>query len=174
MKKSLLALLLGVGMLAPSFAPVLADTLQPGTLIKASGPAVYWYSAVNNRRYVFPNTDTFYTWFSPREFGRINTISDAELAAVRIAGTMSYRPATRLVKINTDPKVYVIEYGNTLRWIETEAVAAAMYGPSWSNFVDSVPDASFVNYTVGRSIATPSDFTPVPALTPDDVIRIIR
>ncbi len=174
MKKSLLALLLGVGMLAPSFAPVLADTLYPSTLIKGSGPAVYWYSAVDSRRYVFPNTDTFYSWFPPSQLARVNVMSDAEIVAIRIGGTMTYRPSTRLLKIATDPKVYVVERGNVLRWLESESVAAAMYGSRWDLLVDTVPDAFFVNYAVGASIATPSSFNPAATFTPDDVIRASR
>lgn len=172
MKKLLLASLLGVGMLVPSLAPVLADTLQPATLIKGSGPAVYWYSGVDSRRYVFPNTDTFYSWFPPSQLARVNVMTDAEVAAIRLGGTMTYRPSTRLLKISTDPKVYVVERGTVLRWLETESVAAAMYGSRWSLFVDTVPDAFFVGYSVGASITTPSDFSPVATFTPDDVVRV--
>lgn len=172
MKLPFIALLLSLSLLTPSIQPAFAQTApQPGTLIKGSGTTVYWYSNATRRRHAFPNMNTFYTWFTPNDFFRVNNITDAELAALPLGPSITYRPATRLMKITTDPKVYVVESGNTIRWIETEAVAIAMYGPHWQQFIDDVPDAFFVNYTTGRPIATPTAFAPGVALTPDAVIR---
>lgn len=172
MKKSLFALLASASLLAPSALPVLAQTApRPGTLIKGSGTAVYWYSSVDNRRHVFPNMKTFFTWFSPYDFERINTISDAELGAIQIGDNITYRPGTKLIKITTDPKVYVVEQGHSLRWIESESVAIDMYGPHWQQFIDDVPDAFFVNYSVGPSLRAASAFRPTATFTPDATLR---
>ncbi len=139
----------GVGAFAvPSVAS--AATLMNGDLIKASGPAVYYFQ--NNRRYVFPNETTYRSWFS--DFSGVRTISDSELSAIMIGGNVTIRPGTNLVKITTDPKVYAVTRGGTLRWVETESVATALFGSNWARRVVDVPDAFFVNYTIGSSLAT--------------------
>lgn len=172
MKKIFFAWLTAVSLLVPSFLPVLAQsTPRPGTLIKGSGTAVYWYSSVDNRRHVFPNMKTFFTWFSPYDFNQVNTILDSELAAIAIGDNITYRPAARLLKIDTDPKVYAVESGRTLRWIQSESLAASLYGPHWQQYIDDVPDAFFTNYTVGAPIRTRASYVPVAALTPEDSLR---
>lgn len=173
MKLPFIAFFLSLSFLAPSVKPALAQTApQPGTLIvTASNPAVYWYSNARRQRYVFPNLNTFYTWFGPSDFYRVNRISDADMAMLRIGGTLTYRPGSRLVKITTDPKVYVVEATSTIRWIESEPVAAAMYGPHWQQFIDDVPDAFFTGYTIGAPISHPRDYRPSATFTPDDILR---
>lgn len=149
------------------FAPVLAsaETMPvSGRLIQASGPAIYWQTS--GGRSVFPNEETFYSWFSPYDFARIVHISDAEMASLRIEGNISYRPGSRLLKITTDPRVYAVDNRGVLRPIESESAAAALYGPNWAQFIDDVPDAFFVSYTIGAPIRRPSDFHPTTALTP--------
>lgn len=132
-----------------------AATLVSGDLIKASGPAVYYYGA-DGKRYVFPNEKTYMTWYS--DFSSVKTITDDELAAISIGGNATYKPGVKMVKITTDPKVYAVDQGGSLRWIESEAVASALYGSAWNKVIDDVPDAFFVNYTVGTSIAVASSF----------------
>ncbi|MBP9863865.1 hypothetical protein KBC54_00240 [Patescibacteria group bacterium] len=140
----------GVGSLAlPSVAS--AATLSGGDLIKASGPAVYFYAA-DGKRYVFPNEKTYMSWYA--DFSSVKTITDAELAAVQIGGNVTLRSGTKLVKITTDPKTYAVTPGGVLHWIESEAVAKALYGNAWASRVVDVADGFFVNYTVGSSVST--------------------
>ena len=88
-----------------------------------------------------------------REFliGR-KTITDAELAALTIGGNVTYKPGVKMVKITTDPKVYAVDKGGSLRWVESEAIATSLYGATWNTKIDDVSDA-FVNYVVGASIS---------------------
>ena len=140
----------GAGSLALPLAAQ-AATLNAGDLIKASGPAVYFYDN-DGKRYVFPNEKTYFSWFS--DFSSVKTITDAELAAIMIGGNVTVRPGTKLVKITTDPKVYAVSKCGTLHWIESEAVAKALYGDAWATRVIDVPDSFFVNYSIGSSIST--------------------
>lgn len=128
-----------------------AATLTAGTLIKASGAAVYYYAS-NGKRYVFPNEKTYKTWFN--DFSSVVTITDAELAAIQIGGNIVYRPGTRLVKITTDPKVYAVSAHGTLHWITSEALATQLYGANWNQMIDDVSDAFFTNYTYGADITS--------------------
>lgn len=139
----------GVGSLA---LPAVARAATPGDLIKASGPAVYYY-AVDNKRYVFPNEKTYFSWFS--DFSSVRTISDAELASILIGGNVTVRPGTMMVKIQTDPKTYAVSHDGVLHWVESEAVASALYGANWNQRIWDVPDSFFPNYTVGSSLSSP-------------------
>lgn len=141
---------LGGALLVPSMAQ--AATLSPGDLIKASGPAVYYYAA-DGKRYVFPNEKTYFSWYTG--FSSVVTITDAELAAITIGGNVTVRPGTKLVKITTDPKTYAVTGScATLHWIQTEEIAKKLYGNSWNTRVVDVPDAFFVDYQVGSAVTT--------------------
>jgi hypothetical protein len=126
-----------------------AATLNAGDLIKASGPAVYYYAA-NGKRYVFPNEKTYFTWYSG--FSSVKTITDAELAAIMIGGNVTYRPGVKMVKITTDPKVYAVSNGGVLRHVPSEACAVTLHGANWNTQIEDVPDGFFVNYSVGAAI----------------------
>lgn len=161
------SLVLGASILLPSIA---SAAPQMGSLIKGSGEAVYWYST-NGHRYVFPNDRTFYTWFSPYDFRSIDRISDTELAAIPISGNVTYRPGARMIKLPTDPRVYAVDNFGQARPIESETVAAALYGSRWRTLIDDVPDAFFVNYTLGIPIRSAAAFRPNLTLTPDGDVR---
>lgn len=133
-----------------SLAPAQAATLVAGDLIKASGPAVYYYTS-DGKRAPFPNEKVFNSWYVG--FGKVKTITDAELAALSLSGTnMTYRPGTRLAKITTDPKVYAVEPGGSLRWVKDEATAKALYGDTWNKQIDDVADVFFTNYSKGADV----------------------
>ncbi len=149
---SFVTILWSVGAGALAF-PVSAQaaTLTNGDLIKASGPAVYFY-ATDGKRYVFPDEKTYFSWFN--DFSSVKTITDAELAAIMIGGNVTVRPGTKLVKITTDPKTYAVTKCGTLHWIESEAIAKALYGDAWATRVIDVSDSFFVNYTTGSSVSS--------------------
>jgi hypothetical protein len=141
---------MGGALLFPSVAQ--AATLSPGDLIKASGPAVYYYAA-DGKRYVFPNEKTYFSWYS--DFSSVVTITDAELAAILIGGNVTIRPGTKLVKITTDPKTYAVsDRCGMLHWIESETIAQQLYGDAWNQRIVDVPDAFFVDYSIGSSISS--------------------
>lgn len=134
-----------------------AAALTPGDLIKASRPSVYYYGA-DGKRYVFPNERTFKSWYF--DFSGVKKITDTELAAITIGGNVTYRPGVKMVKIETDPKVYALGKGGVLRWIASEEIALSLYGANWSRQIDDLPDEFFTNYTVGSPINNVSDFIP--------------
>jgi len=79
----------------------------------------------------------------------VKTVSDQFLASIPLAANIRYRPGTRLIKIQSDPKVYFLEDVKTLRWIQTEDDAIALYGDVWTNEVRDVPVTFFGDYTLG-------------------------
>lgn len=159
MKKSLLVLaLLLTSCLALDQA---SAAIIPGSLIKGSGPTIY-YAAGDGRRYVFPNAGTYLSWFV--DFTSVKNVTDQELATIPLKGNVTYRPGVRLLKIQSDPKVYAVDAKGTLRWLQTEALALKLYGAEWNKNIDDVSDAFFVNYVMGAPIAAESDFSPETAV----------
>jgi len=110
-----------------------------------------YYCGTDQKRYVFPNNKTYFSWFD--DFAEVQEISAAKLAAIPLVGNVTYRPGVKLVKIITDPKVYAIDSGGTLRWVSTPAIAAKLYGKNWADQVDDIADVFFVNYRVGEPIS---------------------
>jgi len=123
---------------------------SPGTLVKGgSSPSVY-YCGADGKRYVFVNDKDYFSWYP--DFSTVTTISDDALGSIMIGGNVTYRPGSRMVKIVSDPRVYVVARGGVLRWVETEAEAASLYGADWNKTIDDISDSFFVNYKVGTPI----------------------
>ena len=132
------------------FAPKIASAASAGDVVKsAASPAVYYFGS-DGKRYVFPNAPTYFTWYA--DFAAVKTVSADELASMPIGGDVTYRPGTRLVKIQTDPKVYAVSKGGVLRHVVGEAVARCLLGGNWNAQIDDVPDAFFVDYRVGAPV----------------------
>ena len=128
---------------------VVSPLCVSGSLIKGTPPAVY-YCGEDGKRYVFVNDKAYFSWYP--DFSTVQTVSDATIASITIGGNVTYRPGTRMVKIQSDPRVYAVARGGVLRWVETEAAAARLYGANWNTTIDDVPDSFFVNYKIGDPI----------------------
>ena len=155
---SILLALAFAAALGADVKPAKADvSLTSGDLIKtATNSAVYYYGA-NGKRYVFPNEKTYKTWYA--NFLSVKTITASEMAEIQIGGNVTYRPGVKMIKIQSDPKVYAISKGGTLRWIQTEALATALYGTDWNKKIDDLSDAFFINYKVGTTITASTDYS---------------
>ncbi|MEA3248927.1 MAG: hypothetical protein U9Q03_01045 [Patescibacteria group bacterium] len=114
--------------------------------------AVYYIDA-DFRRRAFPNQRIYESWYG--DFSGVQEISAEDMAKIRLAGNIRYRPGTRLIKIPSIPKVYAVEPGGVLRWIETEAAAKALFGDDWSQRVDDVSETFFTEYTEGTPLVAP-------------------
>ena len=141
--------------------------VQSGSLIRGTTFAAVYYLGRDGFRYVFPNDKTYFTWYA--NFDSVKFVSDADLAKIQIGGNVTYRPGSRMVKINSDPKVYAVDENGALRWMMTEEIAIGTYGASWNTMIDDVPDAFFGNYRAGSNVESAADFVPadVSASTPD-------
>src|SRR3989344_1512383 len=151
-----------VGLLA---TPLAVGAAVSGDLIKlqcATGAGVsdpckaVYYLGADGKRYVFPNEKTYKTWYS--DFSGVQIVSSTEMSSYAIGGNVTYRPGVKLVKITTDPKVYAVASNGSLRWVTTAAIAESLYGSSWASMVEDVPDAFFVNYTVGSDVNAAADY----------------
>jgi len=146
-----------------TFQAGLSLALPVGTLIKIpddndvktlSDTAVYYYAS-NGKRYVFPNEKTYFTWYS--DFGNVRVIPIDQMSLIPIGGNVTYRPASKLVKFQTDVKTYLPTKGGVLRWVTTEDIARTWFGDNWNKQVDDISEAFYVNYKFGDPIGGPYD-----------------
>src|SRR3989344_3979487 len=135
--------------LAPE-PPKLAGTVLVGTKVKTK-----FYLAKDGKRYVFPDdTKTFETWKSV--LPPVKNVSQEQLESYPLGGNVWYRPGTRLIRIQSDPRVFVVAHGGVLRAIN-DGNALAIFGSPWVALVDTLQDYYFTNYTIGEPVGGPSD-----------------
>ncbi|OIO52218.1 hypothetical protein COY93_04290 [Candidatus Uhrbacteria bacterium CG_4_10_14_0_8_um_filter_58_22] len=121
-----------------------------GSLIKSADSSAVYYCGADGKRYTFPHERIFYTWFE--DFDDVIVIDAETLARIPLGGNVMYRPGRRMIKIQSDPKVYAVIRGGVLRWVTTERVAQEIYGDDWNQMIDDVNVAFFFSYTIGEPI----------------------
>jgi len=154
------SLALVAGMMMPLSAN--AQAFNPGTLIKGESFSAVYYFAEDGKRYVFPNEKTYFTWFE--NFDDVISVDDKTLGTIPIGGNVTYRPGKKMVKITTDPKVYVVDKGGVLRHVDSEQLAETFYNINWNQQIDDIPDAFFINYKMGSAIETAAEYAPADVL----------
>jgi len=147
------------------FLPMTAAAAAPGDLLKLECPAgsgadhpcraVYFWGA-DGKRHAFPNAATYFTWYP--DFSGVLTVDAGTLAALPLGRNVNYRPGGRLLKIPSAPSVYAVEPGGELRPLNSEAAAAALYGPDWNRLVDDLSEAFVTDYRFGEPIASAADY----------------
>lgn len=155
-----------------AFTPLFASALSPAqpTLIRAPSSSAVYYALPDGRRFTFPNERIYRSWFS--DFSSVRAVSSQELASYQLAGAVVYHPG-QLIKITTDPKVYVVTQNGVLRWLETESVAERVAGTSWASLVHDLPDELFPAYTIGSPVnQRDTSFHLAPLLTASESIAM--
>jgi len=130
--------------------PATASLCTAGSLIRTPLISSVYYCGTDGQRYVFPNAQTYATWY--QDFSTVKVISVADMSQISLGGNVTYRPGVKLVKIQTDSRVYAVDRNGTLRYLTTPALAVKYYGTAWAKKVADIPDAFFTNYKLGNSV----------------------
>ncbi len=117
--------------------------------------AVYYIGA-DGRRHAFSNDKVYFTWYT--SFAGVRVVSASALAEIPLGANVTYKPGVRLVKFQTDPKVYAVA-GRQLRPITSEAVALSLYGSTWNRQIDDISDAFYTDYQFGSEIRSAADYS---------------
>jgi hypothetical protein len=131
-----------------------AKAVVAGDVIQGIGLPTLYYLDSEGVRHPFPNDRTYFTWYTG--FSNIKKIPQSRLRDYPLGDAVRYRAGTRLIKVRTDPKVYAVEYGGTLRWITSAYLAEQLYGKRWNTLIDDLPDVFFSLYKRGDDITTSS------------------
>jgi len=109
-------------------------------------PAVYLIQ--NGQRRLFPNLLVYRSWFG-NDTSQIEIISSEELNQYARGANMRFQPGS-LVKITTDPKVYLVTSDGVLQWIVSEQVFHSL-NLDFGNVRD-VSDTLFLDYQFDNPI----------------------
>jgi len=108
------------------------------------------------RRRPFVNNQTFFTWQD--SFDSVVVVTDATLASLDLGVPMLPKAQVVMMKIQSDPKVYVIEGDNILRWVQGETVAQELYGEDWSDYIIDVEPTFFARFKMGEGVSSAQDY----------------
>ncbi|MFA5854149.1 MAG: delta-60 repeat domain-containing protein [Patescibacteria group bacterium] len=116
------------------------------SLIRTASQNAVYYCGANGKRYVFPNEKIYFSWYA--DFSTVTVVSDETMASIQIGGNVTYKPGSRMIKVESDPKTYVVSRGGQLRHVTTEAIAISLYGTTWNTKIDDLPVGFFTDYTI--------------------------
>lgn len=125
---------------------------ETDSLIRIQSISSVYYCGADGKRYVFPNHQTYSSWYD--NFDSVSVISLDDMSKISLGGNVTYRPGMKLLKIQTDPKVYAVEKNGTLRHLTSPELAAKYYGADWAKKIDDVPDTFFMDYNLGLPITS--------------------
>lgn len=121
-----------------------------GHVVRTIASSTLYCLLAGPSRLVFPNEKTFFSWFP--DFSGVEYIRPDDLPAYPLIGNVTMK-AGSLVKIATDPRVYMVSDSiGTLRWVQTERRAAELFGADWAGKVRDVPDSFFADYRIGAPV----------------------
>jgi len=136
--------------------PTVDDSeLQSNDLIKLADSDAVYVIGDDGKRHPFPNEVTFYSW--GYSFENVTVVDTATMSSYLIGGSVTVKPGSYLVKIQSVPKVYAVAPNHTLRWIDSEETAVEVFGAGWANEVIDVSDAFWPDYTAGELIDSADD-----------------
>ena len=159
-KVNLLAgLMLAIGFIGLTLEPVKAEgDATAGSIIKGEGLSTLYYLGEDGKRYVFPNSKTYFSWFA--DFSEVVEVPLEDLYNYPLGGNVRYKPGSLLLKIKTDLKVYAVGENGKLHWVKDEGIAQSLYGANWNLLIDDVPDSFFTNYQVDVPVETADGYDP--------------
>jgi len=109
-----------------------------------------YYLGLDAKRHPFPSSAIFLSWYA--DYSQVLSIDAATLAGIDLGEPIMVRPGTHWVKIVSDPKTYVVEPGNKLRWIQDEATALALGGADWNANILDIDPSLFTYFVNGADL----------------------
>ncbi len=146
--------------------PMTTHAADLGQLIKLKGsPAVYLVDS--DKRRPFPMLSVYQSWFGSSFSGVAQFDTVEQLSAYPLGKNVLFKPGS-LIKIQTDPKVYLVtDESGHLEWIKTEEDFKAR-GFLFASIHD-VPDTFFPDYSLTPEVsnfATPTSTAPIQPAPP--------
>lgn len=139
-------------------ATIALSTLQSGDLVRGETLTSVYYYGEDGMRYVFPNEEIYFTWYP--DFKSVKWISDADLSKIQIGGNVTYKPGSKLIKLASDPRLYVVGKNGALRTIVSETIAKELYGEMWNKQIQTLSDSFFKNYHIEGDIDLAAQYSP--------------
>jgi hypothetical protein len=144
-----------------------AVKLEGARYVKAQSYSTVYYLDNDGVRWSVPSDDVFYTWEDSMSV--VEELPQQEIFAMPWSSTLTVRPGTIMIKIASDTMVFWVESASVdgpavIRWVETEAVAEEIFDPDWNDYIMTVEDSHFIEYTIGASVDDINDIVVDPSL----------
>ncbi|MBN1325889.1 hypothetical protein JW977_02830 [Candidatus Falkowbacteria bacterium] len=128
-------------------------------LKKSEKNEVYYYAA-DGKRYVFPDTNTYQSWFGPISIEDLNTYDLLKLYETPLGGNVTCRPGT-LLKTITDPNTYIVIGNGHIKAVDNK-ILDQVFDKNWQKNVIDIANYYFTNYKVDKPIENLSEFPEIP------------
>jgi len=141
-----------------------ATSLSTGNLIKtSSSPAIYLYGA-DAKRHLFPNSDTFWTYYdgswSSLKHNGINveliTVTQEDFDNISLGDMLNVNPGASLVKFDNSSKIYTVFETNKLKRLN-ENELNELYRNDWQNKIAIIQSSFESIYEFSGGEFTDSD-----------------
>lgn len=121
------------------------------------GDSSVYFVGNDGKRHVFTNPAVYFSWYE--DFDDVIEISAEDMAGIQLGYNVTYKPGVTMVKFQVSPKIYVVDWDHTLRYVTSESMASELYGSDWNTEdVDDISDVFFTNYTIGAALEDAEDY----------------
>lgn len=133
------------------------SSVTPGSFVRSPGFDTVYYVDADYRRHPLWDQQTFFTWND--SWDDVSWVTDATLPTLPLGEVLPPKPGVVLVKVQSDPRTYLAEEGDSLyrpvlREIASEEVAEGMFGTDWGDYVIDVEPTLFSHYASGEAVTT--------------------
>lgn len=120
------------------------DEIVEGSLIKSEASRAVYYVDASGVRHVFVNLQVYRSWYGD-DFSDVVEVSESTIASIRLGRPVTMRPG-KMIKLSSDPKVYLVVKNRGLRHITSEAIATNLFGPAWNKQITEEDITTFSSY----------------------------
>ncbi len=109
------------------------------------------YVVKDGTRYVFPSESVYFSYYD--SFDDVVTVNDDQLRKLSLGQRMTMAPG-RMIKIQSDNRVFQTQKNGAIRHVPDEATARALYGSIWAQQITDISVVFWGDYTVKEALAT--------------------
>jgi hypothetical protein len=139
-----------------------AYTPSTGDLIKTDADSAVYYIDTDNKRHLFVNSVTFWSWYTgswsniryndtPKT---IRIISQSDFDNIEVGSNITARPGVKIIKFPNSPKMYSVISNHRLASIDNTDIAKSLYGDNWNSKVITIQNGFENDYTKNGELNT--------------------
>ena len=126
-------------------------SLAPGGLFRGETLSGVYLINDDGTRSVFPHASVFESY--GYSFDDVVMVQDDQLQKLELGGRVTMAPG-RMIKIQSDNRVFQVQDDGTISHIPDEATAIALYGETWNQQITDVSVTFWGDYPLGEALAS--------------------
>ena len=109
------------------------------------------YLVKDDTRYVFPSEPVYFSYYE--SFDDVVQVNDDQLRKLMLGKRMTMAPG-RMIKIQSDNRVFQTQKNGRIRHVPDEATARALYGPTWNTQIIDISVVFWEDYIVADPLVS--------------------